>query len=81
MRRMAEGRKLVMRPLMTGRFARVLNPGVVSSLLTCSVQHVQAITRLQDTVINILLVWLLQILQLVQLVRILYIKQWLSWVG
>lgn len=40
MRRMTEGRKLVMRPLMTGRFARVLNPGVVSSLLTCSVEKV-----------------------------------------
>ena len=42
MHRMTEGRKLVMRPLMTGRFARVLNPGVVSSLLTCSVEKVRS---------------------------------------
>lgn len=35
MRRMTDGRKLVMRPLMTGRFARVLRPGVLCNLLTC----------------------------------------------
>ena len=33
--RMTDGMKLVMSPLMTGRFATALKPGVLSSLLTC----------------------------------------------
>ena len=33
--RMTDGMKLVIKPLMTGRLATVLKPGVLSSLLTC----------------------------------------------
>lgn len=35
MRRINDGKKLVSRPLMTGRLANVLNPGVLCILLTC----------------------------------------------
>lgn len=34
--RITDGMKLVISPLMTGRFAIALKPGVLSSLLTCT---------------------------------------------
>ena len=42
---MTDGMKLVMSPLMTGRFATVLKPGVVSNLLTCTQVDNASLTR------------------------------------